>query len=191
MTENANPLMTAPREDSVILYDSKVERELAELRESLDDAFNAEIDGGSSADRWGAKAPSPADEIAAKIDEITERERGRGRKVTLREIPNDQLDEIKDANPPRKGNHFDEVAGYDRKAVERALIRKMMIEPQVTDQQYDEWATSVGSAAWSKVAGLARELQFEEFDLGKAGPSAASALTRARRNASKQPAATE
>lgn len=184
---STNPLLSTPRERVVEIYRGEDEARLVSLQEKLDEAFEAEQ---TAPKRAGIDSKATANAYAEQLDEAKAQARERAIKVTLREVPHRVVRQIQDEHPARKGNELDELRGYDRDAFERALIKAMMVSPEVTEEQFEEFADSAATSAWSRLLANANEIQFGDLDLGK-GSSAASALTRARRRASTQPDDTE
>lgn len=183
-----NPLLPAPRERTVELFDGATEKRLLDLDLAIDEAFEAEQNAPK---RMGVPVEkSRADELAAEADALKAAAHESPITVRLRELPHRVMRQMQDDAPPRKGNVRDEASGYNVNDFERAWIRASMVTPEVTDAQFEEFADNCGTSAWSKLMTAVRELQLTEVEIPK-GLSTASVLTRLRARASKQQPATE
>ncbi len=104
---------------------SDLDTELASLR-----AENAERASTMSTAKRSTKVErEKAEEIQAVEAEIE------AATVTFKfeAVSRDAYNALLDAHPPRKGNQFDMMSGYNRAAVEDALVRASLIDPLFED----------------------------------------------------------
>lgn len=172
-----NPLMVPPRERVVEIYPGDVEADLESLNAQIAEAAN-----DPRPKRLADK--SPALRLAEEYDALVEATRERAIKVTLRAVPHRTYRQLQDAHPPRKGNKRDEVYGVNEDTFFPALIRASLVSPEVTDEQWDEFVSTVAAPALMRLSSTAFELATGEVALPKS--SAVSALRRMRESDSKR-----
>jgi hypothetical protein len=183
-----NPLMTPPRERVVLLYPGDAEAQIAELREQIP-ALAAEEDGERAVPPGRLTDKAPSLKAAAEIDRLTADARERAVKVTMREVPQRVVDQLRDEHPPRPENERDKMLGLDEDGFYWALVRKSIVDPVVTDAQWAEFVESASMARRKLLVDTAEELSTKDVSLPKS--SAVSALQRIRGSALKQPDDTE
>ena len=179
----SNPLIVAPRTKTVHLYPGGVEESLDDLREKLDEALNAEASPRRMAEK------SPADRLAREYDAKAKSAAENRVDVVLSEVSARAYRRLQDENPPCKGNKRDESLGFNEETFLRDLVQAALVSPEVTDEQFVEFADSVTEFNWRKLTSTAWELANQEADLPK--PLAVSLLRRIRERESKQPVGTE
>jgi hypothetical protein len=164
-------MLTPPRESTVILLPGDYQdRHDALVREVDDLELKARSDK-----RFKAKALKAAEAVdafhePANIPGVVV--------VTLREIPAPQVRRLQDSCPPRKGVPRDEVYGYNEDDFHKALIRACLVSPELTDEQFDEWAEVAPSRHWLKVRDAALRVVGDGEDIPKS--SAVSVLLASR-----------
>lgn len=183
-----NPLLTPPREGVVELWPGDVEQQLIDLENAVNEAesraeqFEAEA---SNHKRMSGKAKNEAADEAARLAEEHDRIAASVTPVRLRmrAVPNRRYRQLCDEHPPRKGNSRDEFEGVNIDSFYPALARESLIEPEVDDAQWAEFAGSAREHDWRKITAMARELSTGEVDIPKS--SLASALSRQRQHAAR------
>lgn len=171
-----NPLLTSRRRVTVPLYSGEVETRLQELDEALEVAYANE-----SAGSMRATSVSEADAIAKERDDYAAKAQAEAPKLVLEGITERQLQRLRDEHPPRKGDKLDETVGYNREDFPAAFIRACLVEPEVTDEQWDEFIEQASSGRLHTLLQHANEVTGDDVDLPKS--SAVSALTRLRERA--------
>lgn len=78
-----------------------------------------------------------AQELRAQVEAIRDRMKAATVTFHLRALSKPKVDKIKLAHPPREDNKDDKAAGFDRDAVNNALIRACIYEPEMTDARWD------------------------------------------------------
>lgn len=169
-----NPLLTSRRRATVPLYPGDMEERLAEFDRRLEEAYAVESDSGNSR----ASSVSDTDRIAAEKDAYVEQVASDAPKVVLEGISERTVQRLRDDHPPRKGNDLDERAGYNREEFASALVRACLVEPEVTDEQWEEFVEEASAGRMQTLFEHATEVTGEEVDLPKS--SAVTALTRLR-----------
>jgi hypothetical protein len=59
--------------------------------------------------------------------------------------------------PPRKGNQFDALAGYDREALETASVRLCLIEPVFSDEGWERLMGVIPPGEWQELVRTCNE----------------------------------
>lgn len=177
-----NPLITPPREKTVTLLPGDYQDRLHALGQEID-----HLEAEAKSDK---RKRAKVDELARQLDALREVENIEGAVVvTLRAIPEVRKRQIQDDCPPRKGNKRDDAYGFNEDDYFRTLVRECMVTPEVTEEQFDEWYTSVAPADWRKVRDAAVDLCERELSIPKS--SAVSLLRQQRAAESKQQRGTE
>lgn len=179
-----NPLLAKPRRRTVTIYDGDVEAELDDLLEQVDKAFDEEAKGGA---RRMAGGKTPADQLAEAYD--ARRAAADGIDMVLQAIPERRGRQLQDDCPPRPGNKRDEVWGFDQDRFLDLLVPAMLVDPVVTEEQWEEFREQVTSSAWSALRDAAYDLYNTGVDLPKL--SAASLLQQMREADKRRRSATE
>ena len=174
-----NPLMVPPRERVVEIYPGDVEAQLETLNAQIAEAATTEAKPG----RMTTKTNSALD-LATEYDELVEATRERAVKVTLRAVPHRVYRQLQDAHPARPGNKRDEIYGVNEDTFFPALVKAALVSPEVTDEQFEEFLTSVATPALMRLSNAAFELTTGEVTLPKS--SAVSVLQRMRESGSRQ-----
>ena len=166
-----NPMLTPPREATVILLPGDYQSRHDELVREVDDL---ELKARSDK-RFKAKALQAAEAVDAFHDPANI---PGAVVVTMREIPKPQVRRLQDACPPRKGVARDEVYGYNEDDFHKALMRACIVSPELTDEQFEEWSEVAPSRHWDKVRDAALRVVGEGEDIPKS--SAVSVLLASR-----------
>lgn len=170
----SNPLLTPPRRRTIPLYSGEDEAKLEEFDERLDRAYAEE--SGS----FRANGKSEADAIAAERDAFLDEVHERTPHVTLEAISERRLQQLRDANPPRKGNRLDEQVGVNRAVFPEALVKACLVDPEVTDEQWDEFMATAGAGRFLRLHEVANELVSGDVDLPKSSAVRTLTLLRER-----------
>lgn len=178
----SNPLMVKPREKTVVLLPGDYADRLNALAEQVD-----QLENEAASDK---RKKAAALEKAKELDELRDPANIDGAvTVVLREIPGVRWRQLQDDHPPRKSNQRDEIYGYNEDAFHKAAVRACLVEPEVTDEQFDEFVAAVSAANWRKIRDAALELNEREVAIPKS--SAVSVLLANRADESKRQRATE
>lgn len=174
-----NPMMTKPREIPVVLLPGDYQAEHDRLVREVD-----ELEKRARSDK---RLKAAALEAAEKVDAFHDPENIPGAIAVLvsdRNVSAKRIRQLQDECPPRDKNRRDEVFGYDEDAFNRRLVRECIVEPELTDEQFAEWADSAPQRHWAKVRDAALKVTGEGEEIPKS--SAVSVLLAARAAASKQ-----
>lgn len=178
----SNPLLQPPRTETVWLLPADYEDRLADLSRRIDEAH--------AASRSDKRKRAAADKLAAELDEQRDPANVAGAvAILVREVPNRVEEKLLNEHPPRKGNRRDQIHGYNVDTFPSALVRLALVEPEVTDAQFDEWLATVGPARWGKVWDAVNRVNHGEIEVPKS--SAVSLLREMRATESRRPPGTE
>jgi len=178
-----NPLIVPPRTTTVLLYPGGVEQQLDDLMEQIDEARAAE----RSTRRMNSK--SEAMRLAEEYDRVAAEAQDAIVAVVLSEVPARRYREMQEQHPPRIGNRRDEQLGFNEESFVRALVGAAIVSPEVTPEQFEEFADSVSEWNWKKLTNAAWQLANSEPNLPK--PRAVSLLRQIAERESKRPDVTE
>lgn len=166
-----NPMLTKPREDDVVLLPGDYQAQHDALVREVDDL---ELKARSDK-RFKAKALKAAEAVDAFHDPANI---PGAIVVTVREIPKPQVRKLQDECPPRQGVSRDEIYGYNEDAFHKALMRACIVSPELTDEQFEEWAAQAPPRHWDKVRDAALKVVGEGESIPKS--SAVSVLLASR-----------
>ncbi|MCW2758058.1 MAG: hypothetical protein JWO46_1804 [Nocardioidaceae bacterium] len=184
MPKKANPLLVKPRTKTIEILDGAAEEEIADLDRQLDEAVAAE----QGPDRRMSTGPV-ADELATKIDARVEEIYAAATKIKLREPTHPEIEEARRANPPQEGDARQEMAGIDESGFIKSLVREAMLEPDVTDAQFEEFWESVSEFNYRAIKRAVDAFAAQGPSIPKS--SAVSGLAETRRRLSKQRSGSE
>lgn len=165
-----NPLLTPPRRRTEYLYSGEAEAKLDEYEDRIEQAFAEE---GSD-----VRKRKVSDRIAKERDDFKAEQMAAAPKLVFEAITHRRLQRLYDEHPPRKGDKGDEMVGYNRETFAPALVRASLVEPAVTDEQWDEFVESVSAGRMMRLHEVANDLAGGDVDLPKS--SAVTTLTLAR-----------
>ena len=178
---STNPLLTPRRRREVYLYPGDVEDRIAEYDDAIEAAFAKE-----GAD---VRFRGETDKVAQERDAYVEKARADAPRLVLEARTHRELQALYDAHPPRKGDRIDEAVGYNRTTFPPELVRASIVEPKVTEAEWEEFLSEVSAGRMARLQAIADELTGGDVDLGKS--SAASTVTRLRAQGTRRRDATE
>lgn len=173
-----NPLLPKPRETVVELFSGDFEPRMQELQRKMAEAAERE----SATKRFGAPK-SEAMQLAQEYDALLEQARAEGVVRLLLRAAGRRWRQLKDEHPPRKDNDEDEVAGINRASFFEPAVKLCIVNPEFTDEQYDEFVENLSSASWHRVSMAAWTVNEGEVTIPKS--SAVSLLRQMRDDALK------
>ena len=166
-----NPMLTPPRESTVVLLPGDYQDKHDALVREVDDL---EMKARSDK-RFKAKALKAAEAVDAFHDPANI---PGAVVVKLREVSSRRVRQLQDECPPRKGVTRDEVYGYDEDAFHRALILACLVSPELSPAEFEEWASEAPERHWVKVRDAALKVVGEGESIPKS--SAVSVLLASR-----------
>ena len=172
-------MMTKPREVSVVLLPGDYQDEHDRLVREVD-----ELEVRARSDK---RLKAKALEAAERVDAFHEPENIPGAVTVLvsdRNVSAKRIRQMQDECPPREKNRRDEVFGYNEDEFNRRLVRACIVEPELTEEQFEEWADSAPQRHWVKVRDAALKVTGEGEEIPKS--SAVSVLLAARAVESRQ-----
>lgn len=140
----------APRTRVVPLYDGDAEDRLTAAREAV---AEAEFSGQRRANRDPVAAAKEAFRAAVEAEEAS------AVKVTLTSLSYRKRSQILDACPPRVGNEIDQALGYDRDKFWWDSLRAMLVEPAMTDDEWQEFSDSLSEEHADALGAAMQELR--------------------------------
>lgn len=79
-------------------------------------------------------------------------------KFTVRAMSKHRWRELCDANPPRKGNQYDLMVGYDVTSVWDAAVRECLIDPEFDDASWRDFLTVCNPSEWDELLQVTRSV---------------------------------
>lgn len=193
---SANPLLPKPREMWVELLSGDYEPRKQELERQITEATEAErhARAGGTVARFGQASTLPeltaeCDRLTAEYDALMGQAREEGFVRIMLRAAGRPWRQLKDEHPPRADNEVDEALGVNRATFFEKAVRLCIAEPEVTDEQYDEFVEGLSAAQWDRVASTAWQVNEGETAIPKS--SAVSLLRAMRDDASKSAETTE
>lgn len=111
----------------------------------------------AAADSLGGKGSIP-DELAAAVEASTIR-------FTLRALPRKAWTELIKQHPPRKDNAEDRKVGYNEETLYEALVRKSIVDPVPTDEEWDQIDEVLIEGEWIRLVTAAQMLNLASSKL--------------------------
>jgi len=178
-----NPLLPKPREQWVELLSGDFEPRMQELQQAMAEAAERE----SANARFG-QPRSESMKLAKEYDDLAAQAREHGIvKVRLRSAGR-KWRQLKDEHPARPDNEDDEALGVNRRTFFEPAVKLCIVDPEFTDEQYDEMVDALSSAQWDRLSSVAWIINEGEVNIPKL--SAVSALRQMRDDALKPAAST-
>ena len=113
------------------------------------------VDRAGSA-RLGTGISDKERELAAELVDVEQQITEGSMRIHLTALPTDKFEELVAKYPPRKGNDYDMLAGYDRQAVQDVILRKCIDDPVFDDAS---WAEFRSVCPVGEMGGLRETLQ--------------------------------
>ncbi len=104
-------------------------------------------------------------DLQQQLEAVAAAMRRRTQTFRLRALGDTAYSKFLAGHPPRPEDRRDMLCGYNRETMGPALIRACVIEPKVTDAQWDELGVVVSPGEWSKLDKLATSLNFSEISI--------------------------
>ena len=123
---------------------------------------------GERKPRLAEKGITYSPETQAKADEVQKVEKriaAADAVFTLEALPKDEWAEHAAKNPPREGNHFDVLAGYNRDAALDGAVRMCLIDPVFTDCE-DVDCDHKACGTWQAFLRVCASSEWEELKNG-------------------------
>lgn len=136
------------------LLDAWADAENALTKQIAEDAANKRLAGGKSSAKQ-KKLAEAVEAIEAEIEDTQVR-------FVFQSMPKDEWRELCDAHPPRKGNQFDLITGYDVAAVNDAAVRKCMVSPVFEDCTKDG-CVHEDCGSWQQFIGVCNPSEWDEL----------------------------
>lgn len=90
--------------------------------------------------------------MAERIEALREEMEAYNIAFTLRGLSRVDNNKLKAAHPPRKGNDEDRLRGFDESSFFVPLVRACIVEPELTDVQYEHLVNNMSDGEFSKLA---------------------------------------
>jgi hypothetical protein len=121
----------------------------AELEESLAQAGGGRLSDGG---------PTAADKKKARAVQALEKDiEAASAWFMFRAMPSEKYEALCAEHPPKKGDQFDLLAGYDRVAVGAVIVRKCLVDPVFSDEGWETFKTTCGPSEWEELRNAAFE----------------------------------
>lgn len=151
---------------------------MQELQRAIEEAAERE----SATKRFGAPQ-SESLRLAQEYDELVDEARAVGIvKLRVRSAGR-KWRQLKDEHPPRPDNEEDEILGVNRATFFEPAVKLCIVEPEFTDEQYDEFVDQLSAAQWDRMSSVSWIVNEGEVNIPKS--SAVSLLQRMRDEDSK------
>jgi hypothetical protein len=179
----SNPMLAERRTEKVPLYPPSFRDWLAAESKAIDQ-METEAASDRRKRRIAMKMAEDLDEKLAHPENIPG-----VRMVVVGAIAPRREQRLLDEHPPRKKNSADNVVGYNRETFRAALMRLCLVEPELTEAQFEEWVESGSTGEFEKVWAAVNRVQYGVDEAPKS--SAVSLLHARRETASRQQPDTE
>lgn len=88
---------------------------------------------------------------ARKVKKLEEEIEAKQMRFVFENMTPDERSELAAAHPPRKGDQFDQLTGYNRDAVGRESVRMCMVEPQFSDAGWMRLLEVIPPGEWAEL----------------------------------------
>lgn len=166
---NTMKLKTAPPDVDALLDEAAMPERSVELclRGDLYAAWQAK-DAELTNEIMHAESLGEPDHITAlrgEVKALEEQMRAATLTVLLRAVPKETFDQLLLANPPRDENQQDQIAGFNRDALNNDLIRACIIEPEMTDERWGKLTRKITSHQYQELLDAANAVNFNPVDV--------------------------
>lgn len=125
-------------------------------------------EGGKSADTQA---------LAEKVQSLEAEIEASQMRVAMRAMPKDAWIALCEEFPPREGNQFDSMQGYNRDAVVDAAVRECIVDPAFDDQSWADFIAVLNPTEWAELRSLVNRVNRVVTE-GPKSALAVSVLTR-------------
>lgn len=137
-------------------------------------AISVPLPGAGSLAGYARKA-----ELEQQIDAVREQMLDATQTFTLRSLSDRAYSDFLAEHQPRAEDLADMRVGYNRETMGPALLRACLVDPQPTDEQWEEMRNVISPGEWSKLDKAARDLNFVTVNIpflsaASTNPSSAS-----------------
>lgn len=122
-------------------------------------------ESGNSASAEVRKQAKRVQDLEAEIDATMAR-------FVFRAMTRDRYRAVCDKHPPRKDNQLDSFAGFDREAVEDAMVRECLVDPVFDDASWEEFLTVCNVSEWNELRDTVRSVNRGVTEAPKSGLAA-------------------
>jgi len=107
------------------------------------------------------------DKLAAKatVDDLCEQMLAASVRFTVRALPRQKFTKLKSEHPPREGNSDDARLGFDRDTFYDSLARACVVEPELSDGQWEQLDAVLSTAQWASLRATAWMVNSSDVDV--------------------------
>lgn len=117
--------------------------------------------------RLGQGVSQSASDLAEEIQQVEDEIEATQVKFTLRAMSKHKWRELTDKYPPRKGNQYDLMLGYDPQSVWDDAVRECLIDPDFDDKSWSEFMQVCNPSEWDELVGVTRSVNRSVVDVPK------------------------
>ena len=118
-----------------------------------------------------------ARKIAERIEAVREEMQDSTIEFVLQALPRRSFQKFCVAHPPRDGNDEDRALGFNTETFHDDLVRASIVEPELSDEQWETLADRMTSAQWQEFVTASQLLNIEKVSV-PFSLSASAALQR-------------
>lgn len=130
------------------------------------DAGSSDPDEGPRR-RLGTTTSKTTTALAEEIQSVEAEIEATQVKFTLRAMSKHRWRELCDTHPPRKGNQYDLMLGYDPASVWDDAVRVCLVDPEFDDVSWAEFMRVCNPSEWDELVAVARSVNRSVVDVPK------------------------
>lgn len=139
------------------------------LRPDLLDDYNAAVTALDAAEKAhatdGSLDGSDKAAAAALVDELRDQMLDASVRFTVRALPRRRWTALLGEHPPREGDEMDARTGFNRDTFYDALVRECVVEPQLSDEQWDTLDAALSTAQFAALKTTAMVINSADVDV--------------------------
>lgn len=102
---------------------------------------------------------------AERVEAIRNEMAGASATFRLRAVPRRRWTKLYAEHPPREGDHRDAATGFNRDSFFEALTRACIVDPQISDAEWEQLADLLSAAQWEKLVDASWEVNQQGVDV--------------------------
>lgn len=127
--------------------------------------LEARLNATANADATSLGGNPEVEDLKEQVRDLTARMDAASMPVQVQAVPKKKADKIVEGLPPRDGNDMDKRAGFDREAVDWALIREGIVWPSMADDaRWAAFSDVLTTHQFNKLLAGMNDVNFNEVD---------------------------